>query len=61
MYVFYRGNRGILKGRFSGTDRLLERALRESSSDILMYLITHNDGRGVFGMWSVDHTAGYGG
>lgn len=46
MYVFYRGNIGILKGRFSGTDRLLESALRESSSDILMYLITHNDGRG---------------
>ena len=35
MYVCYRGN-GRLKGGFSGTDRLLERALRESSSDILM-------------------------
>lgn len=42
-----------MKGRLNGTDRLLERAFRESSSDILMQLITHKDGGGLF--WGLDH------
>ena len=41
--------------RLNGTDRLLERAFRESSSDISMQLITHKDGGGLF--WGRDHRA----